>query len=448
MSEPMVVKYLVTRAHIDTGTNSFLSATCNLAQGLGKDKSQERQLDYVKALFTAMTAHLGSREILSRLKAARTPHHSSIGRIFGVNHPETLAIAVVLKDVPCVKSLLEAGVDANIESDFGSPLVIATNTGQLEIARLLLNHGADVNKGIRYWDGHWISGPCALHAAASAGNQQLLRLILRRKYCGVTSGGEYERAIYLAAKGGHDDLVWFLIDRGTHFSGLVHLKSNVMIEGAKAGRIGIVRMMLNHGIQVGFQVPGDHDALYWSSHGGHLQVARLLLESGAHVNPSHDGPLPVAAKNGHLEVVKLLLDFAGWIHTDTWNACLKGAAREGHLAMVRFVCSANRADLSTGRPTSNWGEFVELGFDALNSACEMSHYDIVRLLVSEHGYDPCGYGNEGQPPSPMMIALRKGNAKLVSLLLSLGASSADPTQSRHAALFANGTYPEAGSKWA
>jgi Ankyrin repeats (3 copies) len=104
---------------------------------------------------------------------------------------------------------------------------------------------------------------------------------LKAKYRSVSSSVLYENAIYYAAMGGHEDVVWFLIGRCTYFSSLLHVKSMTMVEGAKGGRLGICRMMLDHGIDVSFRDEARHSTLQWSAFRGHLRVAQLLLEYGA-----------------------------------------------------------------------------------------------------------------------------------------------------------------------
>lgn len=43
--------------------------------------------------------------------------------------------------------------------------------------------------------------------------------------------------------------------KAVYINDLQHVESMVMIEGAKAGRIGIVKMMLNYGIKINFRDP-------------------------------------------------------------------------------------------------------------------------------------------------------------------------------------------------
>ena len=55
--------------------------------------------------------------------------------------PAALATAVILGKKSNVMKSLEKGVDPDDVSDFGSPLAIASKTGQFQIVQLSLKHG-------------------------------------------------------------------------------------------------------------------------------------------------------------------------------------------------------------------------------------------------------------------------------------------------------------------
>ncbi|KAF7511125.1 hypothetical protein GJ744_005356 [Endocarpon pusillum] len=447
MSEQMVVKYLITRAQIDAATNPFLSAICSLAQTLGTDKSPEKQLEYVRGLFTAMTARLGGARMLNRLRGAYKPDFSLIWDNPNMHHPDMLSIAVTLGNTSHVESLLHEWINADSESDFGLPLVIAVNTGQLDMVHLLLKHKANITKSVSKWEAALGSnGQSAFDAAAASGNVHLARLILSEKYSVAATNPEYEGAIYHAARGGHQEMVWYLIDKGTQWSGLVRIKSLVMMEGAMAGQIGIVSMMLKHGIDVDFRDQARWTALLYSCQRGYLLLTQLLLESGAQLNTCVPNtaatPLRLAARNGHVEILQLLLSFGAVVDTQSWNVCLEEAASDGHLRMFRFLCSAHRADLSSPGPWA--GPQGTLAHEILLEVCARCHYDLVRFLVAERGVDPTTVFSDPRVSysSPMMQAMRTGDEKMVSLLLRLGAVKVDPAQSCDAHLYANGTLPQ------
>jgi hypothetical protein len=128
--------------------------------------SSHKQLKYVEELFTAMTVHLGSERMLNKLKWASKPRFCTCCQAIDVNCPKMLSVAVALGDVQFVKNLIRPGADTDYESDLGAPPLVATRTGNIQIAELLLEHGADVNKGVLIEPNQLNPGKCALPAAA------------------------------------------------------------------------------------------------------------------------------------------------------------------------------------------------------------------------------------------------------------------------------------------
>lgn len=77
---------------------------------------------------------------------------------------------------------------------------------------------------------------------------------------------------------------------------------------------------------------------------GHVEVARLLLDSGAQVNmptDSFESPLTLAACGGHVDLAMLLIERGANIEevNDEGYTPLMEAAREGHEEMVALLLS-------------------------------------------------------------------------------------------------------------
>ena len=422
----MVLNYLLTRMHKEGSSNPFLSAICRIAKAHGGNQAQERHIQGAMALLEAITSHLGAAAVLSRFQGSTSLKVDSTLMSATVTNRAAISIAVALGNLSKVTKLLDEGADPNYASEFGLPLSIAVHTSQFQMAEILLGRGANINNGLGFIPRQGTGPRLALHGAALAGNEQVLKLILNPRQNSVSSGIDYERAIYYAARGGHEEMVWFLINRCTYFSGLLRVKSLTLLEGAKAGQAGIVRMLLKHGVDANFTYEAGRCALHWSSFRGHLQITRMLLEYGANADVCDQHykstPLVLASVNGHVDVMKLLLQSGCAVNTKIWNECLRQAVREGHLGTVRY-CLESGADLFA----EEFGVIPRnLGNGLLFLACRESHVDVVRCLVKEYGINPDGIGDPAQNVgSPMLTALSKGNERLVQALLNLGASSVD-----------------------
>lgn len=445
MSQPLVLKYLNTRMHIEGRSHPFLRSIYRIAEAHSGHQPPASHIQGATALLDAMTAHLGSAVMLGRFQASVALELDSFLHSSTATNRAAVSIAVAFGNLSQVIKLLDEGADPNHGSaEFGLPLSIAVNTSQLQMVQMLLRRGADIYIQERSSQREGMSPRLALHGAALAGNEPILRHLLDHRRHAISCGMEYERAIYYAAVGGHEQVVWHLITKGT-FSGLVRVKSLILLEGARAGQAGIVRMLLNHGVDPNFSEEGRH-ALHWSSFRGHVRITQMLLEYGADVNVCDwyykSTPLVLASVNGHVDVMKLLLQSGCAPDVEMWNECARQAVREGHLGTMRF-CLESGADLSAEDCIDLSGN---LGHVLLSIACRESHLDVVHCLVMEYGIDPNGIGAPtAGMGSPMLIAVGKGDERLVQVLLGLGAPTLDLDPARLSHYLSEISLPPASS---
>jgi uncharacterized protein len=110
-----------------------------------------------------------------------------------------LHLAVFAEQADAARMLIEHGADVNVRSSGPiarvPPLGTAAFVGSTPLARLLLDAGADV-------DGEGEGGFTALHAAAQSGNEELARLLLARGADASLSAADGKRAADLAADEG------------------------------------------------------------------------------------------------------------------------------------------------------------------------------------------------------------------------------------------------------
>ncbi|HKW98437.1 MAG TPA: ankyrin repeat domain-containing protein [Bryobacteraceae bacterium] len=149
---------------------------------------------------------------------------------------EDFLAAIRKSDAARVKALLEQGVDVNTKSPYGATgLFFAADRGNLEILKLLLDHGADVNVKDTFY------GATALTWASMKEHVDVIRLLLDK-----------------GAKAGADD---------------------VLMTGVEKNNIEMVKAALDHKTSIPAEMLSS--ALAQSVKENHSEIADLLRKAGA-----------------------------------------------------------------------------------------------------------------------------------------------------------------------
>jgi ankyrin repeat protein len=282
-----------------------------------------------------------------------------------------------------VRLLVDAGADVNARSKQGmTPLLIAaSNAGSIEIVRLLLAKGADVNskrdsgaptaaavtpdpsdplaKRRRHSGGE--GGYTPLVAAASANDLEMVRLFVEK---GVDVNAESRRgdtALHFAAGAGNLAMVKLLLTKGANVNaatqesiqvrkgpiGLNHLTA--LIYAAPYGTPELVGTLIDAGAQVNAKDIRDMTPLMLavSSETQSPEVVRLLLAKGADVKAKSvlgETSLDWAKKFGNPEVIRLLQEAgAGTPVEEHAPAAAASQAGDARAAMGKAVSLLQRS---------------------------------------------------------------------------------------------------------
>ncbi len=211
-----------------------------------------------------------------------------------------------------VKMLIDQGADVNmVVSGDGTALLMAIQHTHFKTAELLLVHGADPNLGSKP-DGY------PLLIAVASGDLELVQLL-------VEKGAEVDKdflgdgnAIIIASKQGNLEMVKVLIALGANIDRGVKGDGNPMIMAAKKGHIHVVKYLVEVGADVNYEITGDETPLISACEHGHLSIVKYLIDKGADVNKSSTDPksvnkpkvrtpLNMARLYGHDEIVKYLI---------------------------------------------------------------------------------------------------------------------------------------------
>jgi ankyrin repeat protein len=188
---------------------------------------------------------------------------------------------------------LNAGADANqmLRGNEGrTPLQLAAELGRLDVAQVLVAHGALINAPPAYQHGR-----TALQAAAlsSSPDMELLQFLVDNgadvnAAAGVCGG---ITAVQGAAIAGSIPVVQYLWGKGANVNGRPAIKEGrTAIEGAaEHGRLDTVQLLLNYGAKGDVPGKGFKRAIDLAKWNGHSEVANLLRSAQRNMESTLDG---------------------------------------------------------------------------------------------------------------------------------------------------------------
>jgi ankyrin repeat protein len=197
-----------------------------------------------------------------------TKPHGSI--MLAISNTEILN-ALIDNNIQLAKELILAGKDVNARNVSGiSALSMATKMGLIDIVLLLLEYGADPNKGVE--SKNLITEALAL---------------------------EETRFPF-------DALIQYLIED------LQELAERTALHiAAKLGYVDIAALLINYGAFVDIKDSGGCTPLHWAAISGNMEIIQLLIASGATIDIqdlAQSTPLHEAVRHRHPKVVQFLLD--------------------------------------------------------------------------------------------------------------------------------------------
>ena len=265
-------------------------------------------------------------------------------------------------------------VNARGLDDETTPLHVALSCRHVDVAQLLLDHGADTKAE----DGEKRN---PLHLASINGLVEIARFILERGIDTEARDTEGWNPLEWASARGHVDVVRLLLDHGADAKAQCGRKITPMHVTSVYGRLEAARVLLEHGADVKAQNNDNQTPLHWAQG---KEVTLFLLEHGADANAldiKNWTPLHLASERGSVGAVRVLLEHG-----------VDANARDAHNVTPIHLASS--------------------GFD------DGRHLDVVQLLL-QFGSDIHALDDEGH--TPFMRATKKENERTMQLLLENGA---------------------------
>lgn len=326
--------------------------------------------------------------------------------------------AVKSGNITMVETLLSTGIDINsrFNNGFDTLLLIAMRQGNLQMTEFLLEHQADARQS-----------PKVIHAAVTAGNLQLVKLL-------YDSGARDETrtmwttnqtALYSATSNGQIDIVEFLLSRGVNVNAAAGPYGETVLQAAASTGIwSLVELILRH------QPTDIYTALVTSIRAGHDEIAKALIYQCIDLDrPKGETPLQAASRRGNEELVRILVGMGVDVNAapktghfgTTGLTALQAAALCGKLEVVRFLVEKG-ADVNAP-PAENGGKTAlqaAAHSGSLQAAALSGKLEVLRFLV-EHGADVNAPPAEMGGMTALQAAAHNGSLEVVQFLLQHGA---------------------------
>ena len=194
-----------------------------------------------------------------------------------VDSCKELLKAVKGNDIAKVRELIQT-VDPDCifrgDGEPRSPLVSAARAGDLEIGKLLIRAGADV-------EFHAQGDETPLMAASANGNLDFVKYL-------VANGAEVNKeligdgtALLVASRKGHVETVKFLISQGADVNGQVESDGTPLINSVRSGHYEVTKVLLENGADPYLVSQGDEYPMYHAVKSEDESMIALLKKYGS-----------------------------------------------------------------------------------------------------------------------------------------------------------------------
>lgn len=413
-----------------------------------------------------LAASKGCLEIVRLLLIAGADLNDTEVPLDNSSDPKTaLSCAAEGGHLEVVRDLLRSNADvsARFETSGMTPLHEAALNGHYNIARVLLQAGANIKRTA--WRKLATRPASALELASAQGHVPVVRLL-------VASNSSMSWGLNAAARYGHLDAVNVLLESGAEIDDLNRTRTTALLQAVVGGHLAIVQRLLE--VKANFEAFSQLNTfmehrfctpLHIASGKGSTDIVRMLVDAGANINAvntrngnekssdavsriedtgseySCDGseedidedphlkylsaldfggdtltPLQLAAYRGHTQTVQLLISAGANVNAEPQMCrltALQSAAFEGHLDTFHVLMKAN-ADVNASATGAD-------GLTALQGASERGHVHIVQLLL--RAYADVNAPASARGATALQSAAAGRHLEIIQLLLSAGADA-------------------------
>lgn len=183
--------------------------------------------------------------------------------------PVVFTNSMELGDVRQAETWLDAGMPPDyMGSRIGSGLMIGAWEGKIELMRLFISRGADINKLNA-------NGESAIALAAWRGQLDAVKWLLERG-ARINAAPRQWSALHYAVFAGHAEVANYLIDQGADINAQTTNGSSVLMMAVYEGHQDLARKLIEKGVDRTPKNDWGDGALEWAMRQNRLEIAKMV----------------------------------------------------------------------------------------------------------------------------------------------------------------------------
>lgn len=363
-------------------------------------------------LYALREGNLRIAELLIKAGAVRYSSKIHITKI--------LVAAIINEDLEIAKLLILEGADLNpdIEKNVLPPLGFALSKNYFEFASYLIKNGSNVNYKLS-------NGFTLFHnECAGDANPKIIEFLIDNGANTCAQSTDGTTPLMTAAFFDNIELTEILLKKNTKNINVENqLGGTALIYAAQLGHSEIVSLLIESGARVDRLNNENVSALFYACRDNHAEVLDILLDGlgGADLNEINflvQFRLAEIIREGKSKVLSVLLNRGLRVNAfdhEIWSH-LEQAARNGHTDVIRIILENFSSSLPLSKP-GLLSRTPALVFEYLNSAlrgaAQGGYEEIARMLIGA-GAKPDVLDTNGE--SALSLAIKNGHLKTILLL--------------------------------
>ncbi|CAG9860300.1 unnamed protein product [Phyllotreta striolata] len=226
---------------------------------------------------------------------------------------------------------------ARLDRHGQSVLHYAVNSGNTDMVKYLLTI-LEKDLSINQTDACCFT---PLHIAAGNGDIEMTRLLLNKGANVNAIGGRLrENSLQVAVRGAFLHIVKLLVEAGADITAVDVEEHSVLTCAARCGCVETIKYLIKKGARVNHEEPGGVTALRLAVWANNTPAVKVLIDGGARVIHSHH-LIHVAVSNNNVDIVKILLDSGAVINSkdDQGQTALMVACSRKNISIAKYLLS-------------------------------------------------------------------------------------------------------------